>query len=305
MHPSSSPAQHAHTIATFYEQALNRRNFGLIDGLLAPHVAFPPTSDLVVPRDKVKANIAAQLAGLPDRQYQVIDVIADNDLVAVRTRVKGTHTAVLYNAPPTGRPFVEQEITFYRFTNGLVSEIRAFVDPLPAFAYLTAPDPTKVPLGLWTEQGPVRESGFRIAPHQAVSYARMVLGQIQRRQLGLVDECFSPAFVIHGLVPGQPANRDTLKQNYAGMWAAFADWSETIEDIVSNGTRVAVVTRTQGTHTGQFAHLAPTRRRIDLWSATIYELGPGPAPGSFVFTATWGVVPAGTLLAQIGALKTA
>lgn len=304
MQPSSSPVNHAQTIRTLYDQALNRRNFGLIDGLFAPQIAMPPT-ELVLAREQVKANIVGQLTALGDRQYQVIDLIADGDLVAVRTRSIATHTAPVYNAPPTGRRFVEQEITFYRFTDGLVSSIRAFVDPLPAFAFLTAPDPSKVPLGLWTDQGPVPESGFRVAPHQAAAYVRMVLGQLQRRQIGLVDECFSPAFVIHGLVPGQAANRDTMKQNYTGMWAAFSDWSETIEEIVSNGSRVAVVTRTQGTHTGPFGGIAPTGRKIDLWSGTIYELGPGPAPGTFVFTASWGVVPAGMLLAQLGALKTA
>lgn len=301
MQPGSSPAHHAHAIATFHDQALNRRNLAIIDGLFAPQIAFPPTPGLAVPREQMKANIAAQLTGLPDRQYQLLDVIADNDLVAVRTRSVATHTAPVYNVPPTGRRFVEQEINFYRFTNGVVSELRAFVDPLQAIMQLTAPPSQPVQLGLWNDPGAPREPGFRIPPHQAASYVRMVFGQISRRQLGLVDECFSPAFVMHGMGPGVPADREAYKQNHAVMWAAFPDMSETIEEIVSNGSRVAVVTRNQGTHTGQFLSFAPTGRRVDLWSASIFELGQGPAPGTFVFTAVWSVAPTGVLLQQIGA----
>ncbi len=305
MQPGSSPAHHAQAIATFHDQVLNRKDFGLIDGLFAPQIAFPPTPGLVVPREQMKGSIAGQLAGLPDRQYQLIDVIADNDLVAVRTRSIATHTAPVYGVPPTGRRFVEQEINFYRFTNGVVSELRACLDPLQAVMQLTAPPSQPPPLGLWTDTGPIRESGFRIPPHQAMSYARMVLGQIDRRQLALVDECFSPAFVRHGLGPGVRADREAYKQNSIMMWAAFPDVTTTIEDIVSNGSRVAIVSRSQGTHAGQFLNFAPTGRRIDLWSASIFELGQGPAPGTFVFTALWSVAQTGVLLQQIGAFGAA
>lgn len=89
------------------------------------------------------------------------------------------------------------------------------------------------------------------------------------------------------------------------MWAAFPDMVDTIEDIVSNGSRVAIVTRTQGTHAGPFLNFAPTGRRVDIWAASIFELGQGPAPGTFVFTAAWGVAPTGVLLQQIGAFGAA
>ena len=306
MQPGPSPAHHAHAIATFHDQVLNRRNFGLMDGLFGPQIAFPPTPGLVATRDQMKAAIAGQLGGLADRQYQIIDVIADNDLVAVRSRAIGTHTAPVYNVPPTGRRFVEQEINFYRFTNGVVTELRAFVDPLQAIMQLTAPpNAPPPPLGLWSDAGPVRESGFRIPPHQAVAYTRTVLGQIARRQLALVDECFAPGFVMHGMPAGQPADREAYKRNYGIMWAAFPDASESIEDIVSNGTRVAVVLRVQGTHTGPFLSLPPSGRRIDLWSSAIYELSQGPAPGTFVFTQCWSVTPTATLMQQIGAFGAA
>jgi predicted ester cyclase len=301
MQPGSSPAHHANAIATFHDQALNRRNLAVIDGLFAPQIAFPPTPGLVATRDQVKANIAAQLTGIPDRQYQILDVIADNDLVAVRTRSVATHTAPVYSVPPTGRRFVEQEINFYRFTNGVVSEMRAFLDPLQAIMQLTAPPSQPVQLGFWSDPWPPREPAFRIPPHQAAAYARMVLGQIWRQKLALVDECFSPAFVMHGVPPGNPVDREAFKHNRARMWEAFPDLTETLEDIVSNGSRVAIISRAQGTHTGPFLSFPPTGRPINFATASIFELGQGPAPGTFVFTAVWSVSPIGELFKQIGA----
>jgi predicted ester cyclase len=285
---------HAGAIRAFYHQALNQRNLALVDTLFANVVSFPGGNAASVPREHVKRNIAAQLESLPNLQYALPDVIADGDRVAVRVRSTATHTATYFNMPPTGRPFFQHEICAYRFTNGQIDEIRTVFDIFQTVAQL---GPNPVQIGDWNDTGPAPDAPPRVPPHQAAAFVRLVHDQVNRRNLDVVDQCFSPSFVLHGAGPGQGRDREAVKRSIRGQWDAFPDSVSQIEDIVSNGNRVAVFTRVTGTQTGPFSDLAPTGRRVDFRSAAVYEL----AQSSIV--ASWMVSQTGLLLQQIGAFE--
>jgi hypothetical protein len=59
---------------------------------------------------------------LPDGKLQLHEVVAEDDLVACRVTIDGTHAAPLMGAPPTNRRLHLEAITILRFRDGRVIE---------------------------------------------------------------------------------------------------------------------------------------------------------------------------------------
>ena len=57
-------------------------------------------------------------------------MIAERDLVAVRTLMHGVHTGSILDLPPTGRPFAQSQSHWFRFEDGLIAEHWATRDDL-------------------------------------------------------------------------------------------------------------------------------------------------------------------------------
>lgn len=63
-------------------------------------------------------------------RYEVMAMIAERDLVAVRTLMHGVHTGPMRELPPTGRPFAQSQSHWFRFEDGLIAEHWATRDDL-------------------------------------------------------------------------------------------------------------------------------------------------------------------------------
>lgn len=63
-------------------------------------------------------------------RYEVMAMIAERDLVAVRTLMHGVHTGPMRELLPTGRPFAQSQSHWFRFEDGLIAEHWATRDDL-------------------------------------------------------------------------------------------------------------------------------------------------------------------------------
>ncbi|KAH7110790.1 hypothetical protein B0J13DRAFT_290867 [Dactylonectria estremocensis] len=61
-------------------------------------------------------------AAVPDAKVHVEDVVAADDKVAVRVRIKGTHRGEFMGNPGTGKPIECISHEFYRFEDGELAE---------------------------------------------------------------------------------------------------------------------------------------------------------------------------------------
>jgi steroid delta-isomerase-like uncharacterized protein len=107
------------------ERAVEQMNEGNVDGYLELYA-----DDLTVhgypPGVEGKAGVSefyrAFHNALPDLQLTIEDVLADDDKVAGRYRMRGTHSDELMGVPASGREVDLEGQSFFRFQDGRVVE---------------------------------------------------------------------------------------------------------------------------------------------------------------------------------------
>ena len=68
--------------------------------------------------------------GFPDIQWTVEEIIAEDDKVAARFTMRGTHQGLFFGVEPTGKSILVQAMNFYRLADGKFVEERGQPDLL-------------------------------------------------------------------------------------------------------------------------------------------------------------------------------
>jgi steroid delta-isomerase-like uncharacterized protein len=108
----------------FFEDMLGRGNWDLADDILASDIVMhhPSSPQPVAGVKNVVGFLGAFRAGFPDMTMKVELAFGGGEMVAVRWRMSGTHTAVLFGIPPSGKSVSVAGISLLRFSNGKVVE---------------------------------------------------------------------------------------------------------------------------------------------------------------------------------------
>lgn len=111
-------------VLRFFEEIFNRGNIDAADELVAPDVidhnplpGFPPGLE------GAKLLFRMFHTGFSTLSVTVDDLIAEGDKVVARGKLRGTHTGLFMNIPPTGKEFVIDWIDIYRIANGKQVEV--------------------------------------------------------------------------------------------------------------------------------------------------------------------------------------
>jgi steroid delta-isomerase-like uncharacterized protein len=120
-----------HLAQVGFERLMNEGQLDLADELVSPdflnHDA-PPDA----PRGPAGLRFMVTMlrTAFPDLHVDVLQTIAEDDTVVVRTTLRGTHTGPFLGIPPTGRPFVQDQIHILRFKDGKAVEHHEVRDDL-------------------------------------------------------------------------------------------------------------------------------------------------------------------------------
>lgn len=132
---------------------------------------------------------------------------------------------------------------------------------------------------------------------------RAYLDGMNNRDMGIIEEVFSPEYVSH--FPGQPPTRgiEPIKAVLQSFFDAFPDIVFTVEDQMAEGDKVATRWSAQGTHQGEWRGFPPRERgtpptgRHVVFSATdIYLIADGQV------VEEWNTLEQLAVLEQIGAV---
>ena len=127
---------------------------------------------------------------------------------------------------------------------------------------------------------------------------RFVEEAFNRGNLGVVDEIYAPVYVGHTAgVPEQTPGPEGVKEFVEIYRSAFPDLHTTIEDMVTEGDKVAYRWTAVGTHQGELLGLPPSGNRVELTGVTIERIEGGR------IVETWNNFDQLGMMRQIGAIQ--
>jgi steroid delta-isomerase-like uncharacterized protein len=115
-----------------------------------------------------------------------------------------------------------------------------------------------------------------MSAEQNKTIARRLLEEAwSKGNLAVLDEIVAPLAVDHNPAPGQAPGLEGLKQLITMVREAFPDWSYTIEDMVTEGDKVAIRWIAQGTHRSHFLGIPPTSKQVKVPGINIERIVDG------------------------------
>ncbi|TMK27700.1 MAG: hypothetical protein E6G64_11780, partial [Actinobacteria bacterium] len=143
-----APAAANRSVVRAIEEAWSTSDLSSLDKHFASdyhnHAAMPG-----MPTDLATAKMAHGMAmqAFPDRNVELLDVVAEGDRVAIRTRVTGTNTggAFWFGAPANDRSIDFESWAMYRFEDGKVTESWGLNDGMAALIQLGSWEPAPMP----------------------------------------------------------------------------------------------------------------------------------------------------------------
>lgn len=82
--------------------------------------AVPPFPESPDQATGYRSTVDQLRAGVPDLVVEVVEIFANEDVVAVRSRASGTNTGTLFGNPPTGKTFAFTAMDIHRLSNGKI-----------------------------------------------------------------------------------------------------------------------------------------------------------------------------------------
>src|ERR687885_1490429 len=87
---------------------------------------------------------------------------------------------------------------------------------------------------------------------------------VDRSNFDISDEIFAPNFVRYDAGPDRVSRVEDLKHFFAMLHAGFPGFQSTIEDLLSEGDKVALRFTFHGAHQGGFMGIAPTGKQLTM-----------------------------------------
>jgi steroid delta-isomerase-like uncharacterized protein len=126
-----------------FVEFINTGSEKLAKELISPHAVFhvPGRSEPMRGPDGYLAIIEMMRSGFPDIQWTLEEMIAEDDKVAARFTMRGTHQGSFFGVPPTGKTIAVQAMNFYRLAGGQLIEERGQPDLLGLLMQIGAVPP--------------------------------------------------------------------------------------------------------------------------------------------------------------------
>jgi predicted ester cyclase len=144
-----SEEQNKMVVKRFIEEMWNQRKLNLADELIAPdcvtHQLRSVEDAVGMPcsPDSVKREATAWLAGFPDLEFVLEQMISAGDRVVIHCTMYGTHSGVWMGIAATGKTVRVPIITIHRIAGGKIVEDWVLVGSLSLFQQLGLVSPTE------------------------------------------------------------------------------------------------------------------------------------------------------------------
>lgn len=93
--------------------------------------------------------------------------------------------------------------------------------------------------------------------------------------LATADALYSPDFVCHFVIGPEWRGVQGIKEVVAQHRRSFPDWHERVDDVIAEGDKVVIRFTSTGTQEGEFAGIAPNRKKVTIQEMAIFRLADG------------------------------
>lgn len=135
----------------FTEEIWNKANFEAIDELCDPSYEARDPMIGTYARDGLKETVKAYRSAFPDLKLEIVGLISEGNLTAVRWTARGTNLGSFMGMPPTGKSTVVTGIAFSEVRNGKVVKDYNEYDALGLLRQLGV-DPKSLPMPVTQKQ---------------------------------------------------------------------------------------------------------------------------------------------------------
>lgn len=113
----SSMQNNKDVVRKIYDEALNKRNIGLLQEFIADTYTGIDGSKGA---DGFKGPVTTVIKAFPDAQWHIEELLGEGDRVMIRWRIEGTHKEVFQNIPATGNKVSVAGMGIYQLKDGKV-----------------------------------------------------------------------------------------------------------------------------------------------------------------------------------------
>ncbi len=123
----------------WYQELWDKWNIAVADELFtADYLLHLPGSPAPVDRDSTKQVVQMFSVAFPDLQHTIDELIAEDDVVAARWTVTGTHQGDFQGIAPTGKTVTLSGMTVHHMADGRISETWLMFDTMELLQQLDA-----------------------------------------------------------------------------------------------------------------------------------------------------------------------
>lgn len=126
-------------VRRLFDQVWNEGRLDLLDEVAAEGVVLHAGRHAVSGRGTLSTIIADFLAGFPDVEHRIEDLVVEGDRVVARWRGIGHHRGPYEGIAPTGREIDYTGITIFRIAGGRIAEAWVNAEMAELLASLRAP----------------------------------------------------------------------------------------------------------------------------------------------------------------------
>jgi steroid delta-isomerase-like uncharacterized protein len=248
------------TLKRLFDEVWNNNNLDAVDECFADnflrHNIGGGTIDL-----KVYKQFLVQIRNsFPDIHRTLDDMVAEGDQIAFSFTWTGTDTRG-FRGSPTGKRLVVKECYITRFEKGKIVEIKQYADRLGMSQELGS-IPTTEEIQAQKQKEEKEKENKEII--------RQMYDFINKGKWESYHELLSPDFVVHG--SGSEMSFDQNKQLDAEIQTAFPDFRVTLQNMISEGDKVAFQLIAEMTHMGTFMGAAPTGKQLKMTATYIVRI---------------------------------
>jgi predicted ester cyclase len=232
---------------------------------------------------------------VPDLQYEIGEMIAEPGAVATRWTSTGTHTGPLLDLEPTGREITLSGMRIDHLQDGRLAETWLLTEQWSLLRQVEGAD-TETPVSTMRRVTSTPVVTQLSAPAENEELARILVEDVwnggERERL---TRALDPGCVLFLDDRDDLVGRDAFWAFVSRYRDAFPDLTVTIEDVVSEGDKIALRQRVSGTHEGPVLGVEATGERVDVSRMVIHHVDDGRIVETGIVEDTVG------LLQQLGA----